>query len=169
MPTRSRRFRSLPPVVAATLAAALALAHPVPARGDQRNEPAGARKLAPPRGASAGPQEAARADGPAGWWLGTAGVAAALALCGWASVAARRYRPAGAAGSTALRVVGRTSLSPKHAVYLLDVNGRVLVVGTGPQGPPALLAELTEPDDPGKGRVVPAPTPRFDHRLGDEA
>ncbi len=41
------------------------------------------------------------------------------------------------------------SLSPKHSVYLLRVGRRVLVVGAGPQGPPALIAELAdEPQEP---------------------
>ncbi len=41
------------------------------------------------------------------------------------------------------------SLSPKHAVYLLRVGRRVLVVGAGPQGPPALITELDDvPQDP---------------------
>lgn len=117
---------------------------------------------------------AARSAGdskPAGsnsWWLGTAGVALALAVCGWASVGARKYLPkAVGAGSTTVRVVGRTSLSPKHSVYLLEVGGRVLIVGAGPQGSPSLLGELTEPADLDLDR--PASTPRFDRRLGDEA
>jgi flagellar biogenesis protein FliO len=46
-----------------------------------------------------------------------------------------------------LRVIGRTSLSPRHTVYLLAAGDRVLVVGTGPQGAPALLGELTDPDE----------------------
>ncbi len=74
------------------------------------------------------------------------GVALALAFIGWGSVAARRYVPQGASAPlAALRVVGRTSLSPRHSVYLLDVGGRVLIVGTGPQGAPSLLGELSEP------------------------
>ena len=59
-----------------------------------------------------------------------------------------------------MRVVGRTSLSPKHTVYLLDVGGRVLILGAGPQGAPTLLGELDR-------RRALAP-PRFDHRLGDD-
>jgi hypothetical protein len=52
-----------------------------------------------------------------------------------------------------LRVVGRTSLSPRHTVHLLSVGARVLIVGTGPQGAPSLLGELTDPDD--LQRLVP--------------
>src|SRR5262249_51733085 len=49
------------------------------------------------------------------------------------------------AGGT-LRVVGRTRISPRHTVYLLGVGDRVLIVGTGPQGAPSLLGELTGSD-----------------------
>lgn len=95
-------------------------------------------------------------EGPGVWWVGTAGVAFALAAVGWGSVAARRYLPQGAGpGPTPMRVVGRTSLSPKHTVYLLDVGGRVLILGAGPQGAPSLIGELD-------------PSTRFDRRLGDE-
>ena len=58
----------------------------------------------------------------------------------------------GHAGTT-LRVVGRTSLSPRHTVHLLSIGQRVLIVGTGPQGAPSLLGELTDPDD--LERLVP--------------
>jgi len=77
------------------------------------------------------------------WWAGTAGIALALAAFGGISIAARRFRllPARTEASS-LRVVGRTSLSPKHAVYLLQAGDRVLIVGTGPQGSPTLLGEM---------------------------
>ena len=87
-------------------------------------------------------------EGTGGWWFGTAGVALALAVVGWGSVAARRFVvPRGGSGPVPMRVVGRTSLSPKHTVYLLDVGGRVLILGTGPQGAPTLLGELADPAD----------------------
>ena len=44
-----------------------------------------------------------------------------------------------------MRVVGRTVLSPKHSVYLLEVGDRVLIVGTGAARAPSLLGELTDP------------------------
>ena len=69
-------------------------------------------------------------------------LALVLAVCGGIAVAARRLGPRAAAG--AVEVVGRVSLSPKHSVYLLRVGRRVLVVGAGPQGPPALIAELED-------------------------
>ncbi len=76
--------------------------------------------------------------------MGTAGIALALAVVGGLSVASKRFLPIASTGSTSLRVVSRTSLSPRHAVYLVQAGDRVLVVGTGPQGPPALLGELDD-------------------------
>lgn len=84
-----------------------------------------------------------------GWWLGTAGIALALAAFGVGSLAARRALPGRAGGP--LEIVGRLSLSPKHAVYLVRAGEHTLVVGTGAQGPPALLGEWAEL------RAAPAP------------
>jgi hypothetical protein len=129
-----------------------------------------------PRG-SVARRAGGHSEGAGGWWLGTGGMALALAICGGISVAARRGWPRSQA-SGMVRVVGRTSLSPKHTVYLLNVGDRVLIVGTGPQGAPSLLGELTDPDDLGRllpravqsppetGRVVVVPrrTPAEDDR-----
>jgi hypothetical protein len=116
----------------------------------------------------------ARPEGQGGWWLGTAGVALALAACGWVSVAARRARPLSGSrpgvGPSTLRVLGRTNLSPRHTVYLLEAGDRVLIVGTGPQGAPSLLGELTDAESLGRvDDATPARAERFDHRLGDES
>jgi flagellar biogenesis protein FliO len=70
-------------------------------------------------------------------------VALALAACGAFSVASRRYLPQG--GAAPLKVVGRANLSPKQAVHLVQVGDRILIVGTGAQGAPTLLGELTDP------------------------
>jgi len=70
------------------------------------------------------------------------GMALAVAICGAIGVVARRFAPRAANG--AIQVVGRVSLSPKHTVYLLRVGQRVLLVGAGPQGAPALLGELDD-------------------------
>jgi flagellar biogenesis protein FliO len=117
--------------------------------------------------------------GSSGWWLGTAGIALALALFGGISLASRRYLPQ--AGTGQLRVIGRTSLSPRHSVYLIQVSDRVLIVGAGPQASPNLLGELTDPDE--IARITPArptvalrplrtaasdPTVGFDRRVGDD-
>jgi hypothetical protein len=80
--------------------------------------------------------------GPDGWWLGMGGVALALAICGAIGIAARRLSPRAVTG--AVQVVGRVSLSPKHTVYLLRVGQRVLLIGAGAQGAPALLGELDD-------------------------
>ena len=88
-----------------------------------------------------------RSAGADAGWSGMACLALVLAACGVVAVAARRLGPRAAAG--AVQVVGRVSLSPKHSVYLLRVGQRVLVVGAGPQGPPALIAEVENvPQDP---------------------
>ncbi|MGE3821890.1 MAG: flagellar biosynthetic protein FliO [Isosphaeraceae bacterium] len=104
------------------------------------------------------------------WWFGTAGVALALAACGWASVAAGRFRAGAGAGGAVdgLRVVGKTALSPKHSVYLLRAGDRVLIVGTGPQGAPSLLGEMP-PRAQAPGTADPPTTAprRIDYRVGD--
>jgi flagellar protein FliO/FliZ len=88
-----------------------------------------------------------RSVGADAWWSAKACAALALAVIGLIAVAARRRGPRSPAA--AVEVVGRVSLSPKHAVYLLRVGRRVLVVGAGPQGPPALITELDDvPPDP---------------------
>ena len=102
-----------------------------------------------------------------GWWVGTVGIAAALALCGWVSIASKKFLPKASATAPNLRVLGRTHLSPKHAVYLLDIGGRTLLIGTGPQGAPSLLGEL----DGDHARLAPpaTATDRVDVRVGDNA
>ncbi len=81
------------------------------------------------------------------WGVGKFCLALVLAICGGIALAARRLAPRAAAG--AVQVVGRVSLSPKHSVYLLRVGRRVLVLGAGPQGPPALITELDDvPQEP---------------------
>jgi flagellar biogenesis protein FliO len=93
------------------------------------------------------------AGSSSGWWLGTGGIAVALVVLGAISLASRRL---GAVSNAAgLQVVGRASLSPKHAVSLLRIGDRILIIGTGTQGPPALLGEL-----PASGLASSAPAPR---------
>lgn len=84
-----------------------------------------------------------------GWWAGTAGMALALAAFGGVSLAMKRWGVPGVHEAGLVRVVGRTSLSPRHAIYLVKVDHRTLLIGTGPQGPPSLLGELATTDDPG--------------------
>jgi hypothetical protein len=87
--------------------------------------------------------------GGSGWGWPLAGVALALAGLGWASLAARRSAPFGGREVGPIRVIGRTGLGPRHAVYVLRSGDRLLVVGTGPAGPPSLLATLSEPGQDG--------------------
>jgi flagellar biogenesis protein FliO len=54
-----------------------------------------------------------------------------------------------------MKVVARVGLSPKHAMYMVQVGHRLLVVGTGPQGAPSLITELDEAECP----VFVTPTP----------
>ncbi len=74
--------------------------------------------------------------------LAMIGITLALAVCGGVIAAGRRFLPQGA--GVGMQVVGRVSLSPKHAVYLLRVGRRVLLVGAGPQGSPSLISELDD-------------------------
>ena len=130
----------------------------------------------------------------AGWWSMPLGVAAALAAVGGISLAAKRSRWDFGLGSTLARdlgsigVVGQARLSPKHAVYLVRVGDRVLIVGAGQGGSPATLGEVTDPVELGRliprraGRINAATTPApasvgrsssarpagFDQRIGDD-
>lgn len=152
----------------AVLAVVLALL--VEARADEASRPAAsiaepsvARRVFPGRATSTRTSPT-QPPGAAGWWLGTAGIALALAACGWASVSSRRYLPRPTGATAALRVIGRASLSPKHSVYLLQVGDRVLIVGAGGQAAPSLLGELRA-DEAATPRVDTPPSGRFEHRL----
>jgi flagellar protein FliO/FliZ len=162
---------SLGVVLAFGAAAPTAGAEPAPPSAALPNPDALARRAFAPRCGTA-PRGGGLTGASGGWWLGTAGVALALAVFGAVSLTSRRYLPKGHSGP--LRVVGRTSLSPRHTVYLLQVGERVLLVGTGPQGAPSLLGELDDPADlervlPRPNPPVPAPAVRIDHRPGDDA
>ena len=43
-------------------------------------------------------------------------------------------------------------LTPEHAVHVVELGGQRLVIGTGPGGPPRLIAQLGRP-----GQSEPAP------------
>ncbi len=73
----------------------------------------------------------------------TIAIALVLAIVGGLAAVARKFVPRPST-NTSVQVVSRTNLSPKHSVYLLQVGRRVLLVGTGPQGPPSLIGELDE-------------------------
>jgi flagellar protein FliO/FliZ len=84
----------------------------------------------------------ARSPAAAGWWMGSTAIALALALCGAACAAARKYWPQNSTGM--VRVVGRVSLSPRQSIFLVRVGRRVILIGAGGQGAPTLLGELSE-------------------------
>jgi len=132
-------------------------------------------------------ESAPRGSGSSGWWLGSAGITLVLAICGAICVAARRYLPRDSAGS--VRVVGRVSLSSRHSIFLVRAGERVLLIGTGSQGAPSLLGELTEAEralesaDPARRRpyspdarsarpfdvaTTTGATPGLDLHLGDD-
>jgi flagellar protein FliO/FliZ len=142
MPSARRRYRLAIGAMAGIVLALSLADRPREARAEPASP---ARHAFPPRG-STGRRAEGRAESSGGWWLGTAGIALALAAFGAVSLASRRYWPQGGAAGP-LRIVGRTSLSPRHTVYLLRIGSRVLIVGAGTQGPPSLLGELTDPAD----------------------
>ncbi len=112
-------------------------------------------------GSTAGtPDAVARGPNSSGWWLGSAGITLVLAVCGALCVAARKYWPQESVG--ALRIVGRVSLSSRHSIYLVRAGERVLLVGTGSQGAPSLLGELTDEV------AMTRPAPGLDVRVGDD-
>lgn len=47
-------------------------------------------------------------------------------------------------------------LTPAHALHVVEVAGRRLLVGTGPSGPPRLLLELPDPALPAWAGPPPA-------------
>ena len=158
----------------ATLSLAPALADHNPPTASLGSVPVESHLVVPKRPASSGPSA-----GSGGWWLGTAGIAAALAVFGGASLASKRFLPARDSGP--IRVVGRTAAPrPSSSDYLLRVGDRVLILGTGPQGAPSTLGEVTDPAE--LARLAPrraprtvaegvAPartTPTFDHRIGGD-
>ena len=87
-----------------------------------------------------------------GWWVGTPGMALALAAFGGLSLASRRWGSTNVRQTGLVRVISRTSLSPRHAVYLVKMGNRTLLIGTGPQGSPTLLSELATSEESGGGR-----------------
>ncbi len=138
-----------PAAVAAGAAATSSISTPPPASAAAPEGPARGLARSWGEGArAAGPAWVSRlarksqGAGPDSWWLGLGGMALALAICGALGIIARRFAPRVAHG--AIQVVGRVSLSPKHTVCLLRVGQRVLLVGTGPQGAPALLGEFDQ-------------------------
>ncbi len=142
----------------------------------------------PVRSGSRGGHKSSQGETTSGWWLGPAGIAAAFAVVGGASLASKRFGLNLNLGLTRetgpVAVVGQTRLSPKHSVYLVRVGGRVLILGAGQGGSPTTLGEVTDPSE--LARLIPqrparpsASTPAvkvaglarptgFDQRIGDD-
>jgi flagellar biogenesis protein FliO len=61
-----------------------------------------------------------------------------------------------AASAPRLQVLERLSLGPRRQLYLVRAEGRVLLLGAGDTGAPALLAELgsERPSEPAPSRVA---------------
>lgn len=59
-------------------------------------------------------------------------------IAGWAWLRLRQAQDAG-------QPIRAFRLSTEHAVHVLEIDGRTVVVGTGPGSPPALLASWDSP------------------------
>ncbi len=79
----------------------------------------------------------------ASWWLIPLGLVLAGGAWGWIRLSSRGGTTGRKTAAVALEVVGRVSLGPRQTVCLVRVGDQVLIVGTGPQGPPSLMGELT--------------------------
>lgn len=92
------------------------------------------------------PLEGVSVWGALGRSVGALGIV--LGLLGGSILLTRRFLPGVAAGGATnpVRVVGRVALGPKQTVFLLQVPGRILLVGSG-GGQLATLAEISDPDD----------------------
>jgi flagellar biosynthetic protein FliO len=116
-----------------------------------------------------------RPDRAAAWYQsGLGALSIVLALVGVATWAARRWLPSAKIRDNALlRVVSRTTLSPKQSLALVHLGRRFLVLGISSERV-SLLCEMTDPDEvadlvqrtekAGNDRLQ-----RFDSALLDEA
>jgi flagellar protein FliO/FliZ len=135
MPHRSRRRRAMRAGVAFAVVLALGFAADalvlVSTRARAQGASAPTTPELPRRSVFAGSlSRAARPGGSDAW---------AMAMVG---ITLNKLRPQRAGAG--MQVVGRVGLSPKHAVYMLRVGRRTLLVGVGPQGAPSLISELEE-------------------------
>lgn len=117
--------------------------------------PATAQPAADPISRPAPSARLGRELGGAGW-ISTAILAVGLGVIVAMAAAARKYAPV--PGAHQARLVSRLGLGPKHSVYIVRVGRRAWLLGAGPQGAPAVLAELDPVDDDPVGKTPP-PTP----------
>jgi hypothetical protein len=106
--------------------------------------PARGRHLVPPSRGST--PRSALSGNSLGWWLGPVGIVVVLAAFGGLSMVLRKFPPRPQTAGREVQVVGRTALSPRHTIHMVRAGDRLLLIGTGPQGPPALLGEFDEAD-----------------------
>ena len=95
---------------------------------------------------AASPEAAAPASGPSASRIGGS-LAAVVALIVVAGFAYRRVAGgAGGGGGSVVRLVGRSVLTPKHQVMVLQVGRRLVVVGDAGHGMQP-LCEVTDPEE----------------------
>ncbi len=143
------------------IACALALSFAADLRADDGD----AARHSMPRASLKGAPRSAGASG--GFWVGTAGIALALAAFGALSLGARAWRPGGEPGP--LKVIGRAGLTPRQSVFLLRAGDRVFLVGAGGQGPPSLLGELSQDEIDAATPAAPARRAAASIRIGGVA
>lgn len=99
------------------------------------------------------------AAAPAGsWWFGTVGTTLALIAAGGLSWLAKGRNTASGLEASGLRVIARTALSSKHTLHTVRAGERILIIGTGVGGPPALLADWPASErEPNAVRSIPRP------------
>jgi hypothetical protein len=147
MPHRSRRRRAIRAGIALAVVLALGFATDALVLVSSGVRAQGTSTAAAPqpvrRSIFAGSlARSARPGGSDSWALVTISITLVLAVCGLSIATIGRFRPQRA--GAAIQVISRVSLSPKHAVYMLKVGQRVLLVGVGPQGAPSLISELDD-------------------------
>ncbi|MCA9607162.1 MAG: flagellar biosynthetic protein FliO [Myxococcales bacterium] len=71
---------------------------------------------------------------------------AAVCILAWVVLRWTAKRGLGLGGGRRVKVLERVPLDGRRALYLVEVGGRVLLLGAGEGASPALLAEL-DPDD----------------------
>jgi flagellar protein FliO/FliZ len=68
----------------------------------------------------------------------------ALGFFGLRWLAGRGVGGAGAGAHPGLRVLRRLPLEPRKSLYVVRAGKRLLLIGTGGEGPPQLIAELDD-------------------------
>jgi hypothetical protein len=126
---------------------------PAPVRSEAGERPAPLAVKAPQPAAARFPTSRQRADSSqppmtapsASWWLLPLGLLLAGGAWAGLTLSARKSASTRTRPAVPLEVVGRVAVGPRQAVCLVKVGAQVLIVGTGPQGPPTLMGELEQP------------------------